>query len=1036
MAKMSTDRNEPILAPGARSSRRHRPSGGLALLIVLGLYGTSMAGPAAGADLISVGIRGVSGNGASSGVAMNSDGSVVAFYSDATDLVPGDTNERRDVFVRDANATPPTERVSVSSSGTQANGNSQGMGMAPALSDNGQIVAFYSDANNLVENDLNSAADVFVRDREAGNTELISMNLSGTSGNGPSRFPSMSADGQLVAFQSAASDLVPDDTNGAMDIFVRDRQSGTTERVCGVQPNASSSSPAISADGNFVAFVSAATNLVSTQLNGKKNVFVCDRTTGTIELISVNTAGVPGNGDSLVPAISGDGNIVAFKSEADNLVPHDNNGVVDVFARDRAAGTTERVSVSFNGGDANDGSFLPVVSRDGRFVVFGSAATNLVLHDFNNASHVFIRDRQTGVTLLVDVASDGSLANAGTPDVAPAISADGNHIGFVSFASNLAPNDKNGQADVFTTANPFALTPTVTPTRTATATITPTPIACIGTQDCPSGKVCFNNFCVVPTSTPTPVPCINNSDCPAGLVCLGRICQPPVSPTPTTTPTPIPTCSQTSDCDKTCSTAADCHEGQDCVSLKCSPADRCVDGVCAPTRQCGASSGTTCIATRETCLNDTCECGGDCNLDGFVFADEIAKMICILSGSEQCPLSECEAGDFDRNGHIMGNEVCQAVTNLGTGCPLGIPNAAAAHPAIQSTEPRTLSLTGPPAPVFRGQTITIQVNLSGPVGVADVATAQLDMLFDPLVLSLTDPATACTVNSRLIATDASFNFAPRRPDTPTNEERLRTFVAQLAVCAQPELPFNSDSAFSAGAVLTCSFRVNPTAPLGQSMVAGERTNLGDIHGNEIPSIATSTDIMVVQQPCGEGSVCEDGLLCRNGVCEPPCTGDSQCLDGDVCRTGACVPKCTVDSECSNGQVCRNSFCVPTCTQDSECSGLELVCKNGACVPPCTTFADCPVGSSCVDGGCETTKCNISTDCRPDLRQACVGNACLCAGDCNGDSEITSQDIIIMNNILRGTAPLSQCLAFDPAGAGEVGSQDILLVLKNLREGCP
>src|SRR5450759_4733432 len=105
MAKKSTDRNEPILAPGARSSRRHCPSGGLALLIVLGLYGTSMAGPAAGTDLISVGIRGVSGNDASSGVAMSSDGSVVAFYSDATDLVRGDTNERRDVFVRDANAT-------------------------------------------------------------------------------------------------------------------------------------------------------------------------------------------------------------------------------------------------------------------------------------------------------------------------------------------------------------------------------------------------------------------------------------------------------------------------------------------------------------------------------------------------------------------------------------------------------------------------------------------------------------------------------------------------------------------------------------------------------------------------------------------------------------------------------------------------------------------------------------------------------------------------------------------------------------------
>lgn len=941
MAKMSTDRNEPILAPGARSSRRHRPSGRLALLIVLGLYGTSMAGPAAGTDLISVGIRGVSGNDASSGVAMSSDGSVVAFYSDATDLVRGDTNERRDVFVRDANATPPTERVSVSGSGAQANGNSQGMGMAPALSDNGQIVAFYSDASNLVADDNNAAADVFVRDREAGNTELISMNLSGTSGNGPSRFPSMSADGRWVAFQSAASDLVPDDTNGAMDIFVRDRQSGTTERVCGVQPNAGSSSPAISADGNFVAFVSAATNLVPTQLNGKKNVFVCNRTTSTIELISVNTAGVPGNGDSLVPAISGDGNIVAFKSEADNLVPHDNNGVVDVFARDRAAGTTERVSVSFNGGDANDGSFLPVVSRDGRFVVFGSAATNLALHDSNNSSHVFIRDRQTGVTLLVDRASDGSLANAGTPDVAAAISADGNHLGFVSFASNLALNDRNEQADVFTTTNPFLCpggicptpTPTVTPTPTATATFTPTPTPtpmCIGTQDCPKTQFCFDKVCR------DPFPC----PCPAGLVCLvDQLCHPPVSPPP------IPTCTQTSDCEKTCSTAADCHEGQDCVSGKCIPADRCVDGVCAPTRQCG-----TCIATRETCLNDTCECGGDCNLDGFVFADEIAKMICILSGSDQCPLSECEAGDFDRDGHIKGNEVCQAVNNLGIGCPLGIPDAAAAHAAIQSTEPRTLSLTGPPAPVFRGQTITIQVELSGAEGVADVATAQLDMLFDTRVLSLTDPTTACTVNSRLIATDASFKFLPRRPDTPNNEERLRTFVAQLAVCAQPELPFNGDSAFSAGAVLTCSFRVKPTAPLGKSTVTGERTNLGDIHGIEIPSNATSTDITVV--PCGPDSVCGDGLLCRDGVCG--CDTSADCHENEQCRDRQCIPiqRCTGPNQCTGGNretcVAAVCECVGDCNLDGNVFVNEITLERRIALDQLPMSA-CPAADANLDG---------------------------------------------------------------------------------------
>lgn len=884
MAKKSTDRNEPILAPGARSSRRHCPSGGLALLIVLGLYGTSMAGPAAGTDLISVGIRGVSGNDASSGVAMSSDGSVVAFYSDATDLVRGDTNERRDVFVRDANATPPTERVSVSGSGAQANGNSQEMGMAPAISDNGQIVAFYSDASNLVADDNNGAADVFVRDRAAGNTELVSVNLSGTSGNGPSRFPSMSADGRWVAFQSAASDLVDDglpNPGGFMDIFVRDRQSGTTERLCGMQPNASSSSAAISADGNFVAFVSAATNLVSTQLNGKKNVFVCNRTTSTIELISVNTAGVPGNGDSLVPAISGDGNIVAFKSEADNLVPHDNNGVVDVFARDRAAGTTERVSVSFNGGDANDGSFLPVVSRDGRFVVFGSAATNLALHDSNNASHVFIRDRQTGVTLLVDRASDGSLANAGTPDVAPAISADGNHLGFVSFASNLALNDRNEQADVFTTTNPFCAdggtcpTPTATGTKTPTPTVTPTPtptVPCFVDTDCNHGQVCdpIEKVCK-PAPTPTPrTPCTKPEDCPSGQKCgPDGFCELIVTPTPTITPTPLPTCT----------TDTDCLE----------PGTHCRAGVCVPVRECTETDISLCRGSREACVAGTCECGGDCNLDGLVLGNEVTRMVCVLT--HQCtlsdPVSGCAAGDFNGDGQITGSEVCTAITNLGLGCPgegQALMNGKAA------SEARSLdigSASGAP-----GETVTISVDLSGG---GNVATAQMDLLLDGSVLEIpADASTACAIDPRINATDAAFTFLPQTPGTDPGVARMRLFVADLMLCRNDE-PYPL-TPFDQGPILSCEFRINPLAAVGTHTLTAERLNIGDPRGNEyIAGFTPGTVTVTAPPPCpSDGTPCPDGTQCRAGICKGirDCSGStagpSECLGGrEACINGVC-----------------------------------------------------------------------------------------------------------------------------------------------------
>ncbi|MFI5395531.1 MAG: hypothetical protein ACHQ9S_08360 [Candidatus Binatia bacterium] len=912
MAEESTDRNEPILAPGARSSRRHRPSGGLALLIVLGLYAASFAAPAGGASLISVGIKGVSGNGASSGVSLSADGSVVAFYSDATDLVPSDTNERRDVFVHDANATPSTERVSVSSAGGQANGNSQGPGMAPApaISDDGQIVAFHSDATNLVAGDNNGATDVFVRNRQAGSTELVSVNLSGTSGNGASRFPSISADGRFVAFQSAASDLVSGDTNGAMDIFVRDRLSGTTERVCGVQPNADSSSPSISADGNFVAFVSAATNLVPTQTNGQKNVFVCDRTTGTAELISVSTAGVPGNSDSIVPAISGDGNIVAFKSEADNLVPHDNNGVVDVFARDRAAGTTERVSVSFAGGDANDGSFLPVVSRDGRFVAFGSSATNLVLHDFNNWPDVFIRDRQIGVTLLVDLTSDGSLANAGTPDVAPAISADGNHMGFVSFASNLAPNDNNGLADVFTTANPFVcanggtcpsplvcvagfctpptptptaaatgtntLPPTITPTPTSTPTPTPT-IACFVDTDCPRGQVCDPTQKVCkPAPTPTPrTQCTTSGDCPPDQKCgPDGFCQLIVTPTPTITPTPLPTCT----------TDADCLE----------PGTQCRAGVCVPARPCTEADVSKCRGSREACVAGTCECGGDCDLDGLVLGNEITKMVCVLNG--QCPLSDCAAGDFNGDGQITGSEVCTAITNLGLGCPAEGQALVTGQAASEARSLDISSASGAP-----GEIVTISVDLSGG---GNVATAQMDLLLDSSVLEIpADAATACAIDPRINATDAVFMFLPQTPSTVPGMARMRLFVADLMLCRNNE-PYPL-TPFDQGALVSCQFRINPSAAIGATaMLTAERLNIGDPRGNEYTAAFTSGTVTVTPpKSCTADSDCPDGNHCRAGICKAirPCSGPTagpaECLGGrEACieESGAGVCECGGD----------------------------------------------------------------------------------------------------------------------------------------------
>ncbi|GBD24906.1 hypothetical protein HRbin30_00220 [bacterium HR30] len=404
-------------------------------------------------ELVSVNRSGRAGNYASAAPAMSSDGRFVAFFSDASDLVTGDTNEMRDVFLRDR-LLGRTERISLSDSGAQANGPSHRGGDNPAISADGSIVAFDSDATNLVTGDTNRVTDVFVRLRTLGRTERVSLSSSGAEGNGPSSSPSIDATGRFVAFQALANNLVAGDTNGASDIFVRDREQGTTEGACGsVQGNGPSSHPALSADARFVAFASAASNLVPNDTNGALDVFVCDRATGTVELVSRNSNGEIGNGDSILPSISADGRFVAFKSIATNLVPNDRNGLVDVFVHDRLTKQTQRVSVSFLGRDSNGTSFAPAIDCSGRFVAFGSEATNLVTEDFNQVASLFVRDLVAQRTFLIDVNAFGEQANAAVLDVAPALSCEPLLAAYSSLATNLAPGDLNEHADVYVQGN-------------------------------------------------------------------------------------------------------------------------------------------------------------------------------------------------------------------------------------------------------------------------------------------------------------------------------------------------------------------------------------------------------------------------------------------------------------------------------------------------------------------------------------------------------------------------------------------------------
>jgi Tol biopolymer transport system component len=379
---------------------------------------------------------------------ISGDGRFVAFASGASNLVPGDTNGAEDVFVHDR-STGQTSRVSVGSDGEQ--GQSDG-GHAPSMSADGRFVAFYSYASNLVAGDTNDNFDVFVHDRTTGQTSRVSAASDGDQANHSSYDPSISADGRYVAFESGASNLVAGDTNGAGDVFVHDRQTGITSRVSvssdGDQANEINHFPSISADGRYVAFVSYASNLVPGDTNGKADVFVHDRQTGTTSRVSVRSNGDQGIGRSWTPSISSDGRYVAFVSGASNLVSGDTNGKTDVFVHDRTTGQTSRVNVRSNGDQANHPSgSTPSISAHGRYVAFRSGASNLVPGDTNHAVDVFVHDRTTGQTRRVSVRSNGNQANDNS--LYPSISADGRYAAFYSDATNLVPGDTNGVPDVF-----------------------------------------------------------------------------------------------------------------------------------------------------------------------------------------------------------------------------------------------------------------------------------------------------------------------------------------------------------------------------------------------------------------------------------------------------------------------------------------------------------------------------------------------------------------------------------------------------------
>jgi Tol biopolymer transport system component len=343
---------------------------------------------------VSVSSTGAQGNGISSAYppTISSDGRYVTFASSATNLVSGDTNGSSDVFVRDLKLHK-TKRVSVSSSGAQGNGLSE----QSIISGDGGSVIFSSRATNLVAGDTNGQDDIFVRNLKTPKTTRVSVSSTGTQSDGVSYNTTISADGHQVGFASEATTLVPGDANANTDAFVHDLKTHKTRLVSvsssGVRGDSSTSEPSISADGRYVGFASFSTNLVSGDTNAQQDVFLRDLKLHKTKRLSVSSSGAQGNGTSyfLDPSVSAHGEFVVFVSEASNLVPGDTNATGDDFVRDVANHKTSRLSVSSAGVQGNGYSLDPAITPDGRFVAFESAASNLVTGDTNGQNDVFVR---------------------------------------------------------------------------------------------------------------------------------------------------------------------------------------------------------------------------------------------------------------------------------------------------------------------------------------------------------------------------------------------------------------------------------------------------------------------------------------------------------------------------------------------------------------------------------------------------------------------------------------------------------------------
>ncbi|MBL8844089.1 MAG: PD40 domain-containing protein [Planctomycetes bacterium] len=342
------------------------------------------------------------------------------------------------------------ERLSVASDGTPGNAPSDEV----SLSDDGALAAFASDATNLVAGDTNGATDIFLRDRVAGTTRRVSVSSSGVQANGASHSPRLSGDGRFVAFTSAASNLVTGDTANRIDVFLHEIATGVTTRLsrstANLQANGDCFEPAISFDGRYVAFASNANNLAANDTNSTRDIFLRDTQLNTTRRVSVTASGGEGNNESEHAALTRDGKYVAFQTGSFNLDPADLDGVRDIYRKDISGGALTLVSLDAAGKKGNWDSIRPTLSDDGRFIAFESQSDVWLPGDSFGTPELFVKDLQTGSLTCWSVDSDGTLPPRGNAlSHRPTLSSDGLTLAFASSSHALVEGDSNGADDVF-----------------------------------------------------------------------------------------------------------------------------------------------------------------------------------------------------------------------------------------------------------------------------------------------------------------------------------------------------------------------------------------------------------------------------------------------------------------------------------------------------------------------------------------------------------------------------------------------------------